>query len=407
MKLGYGHTRAACYLGYVSQAMVNNLGPLLFLTFNRQFGVSLQRLAFLVILNFSVQLLVDLAAVQFVDRIGYRAAALAAHVCCVAGLCGMGILPFVLPDPYGGLLIAVFINGLGGGLLEVIISPIVEALPGEHKAAAMSLLHSFSCWGGGGVVILSTVYFNLAGIDNWRWLPMLWALLPLGTVFLFAAVPLKTLIGESGAAIPLRELSVKRFFMFLFLMMICSGASEQAMSQWASLFAEAGLEVSKTLGDILGPCAFAILMGLARVLFGMQKSGKDERRRLSGILLGAGVLCILSYLITVFSPWPLLSLGGCALCGFSVGVMWPGTFSLAAGIFPLGGTAMFAILALAGDVGCAAGPGLVGTVMNGTTLKTGLLTAIVFPLILTAGNFALRGSIIRRNGSAAGQNGAS
>jgi fucose permease len=407
MKLGYGHTRAACYLGYVSQAIVNNLGPLLFLTFNRQFNVSLQNLAFLVILNFTVQLLVDLAAVRFVDRIGYRAAALAAHACCVAGLCGMGTLPFILPDPYWGLLIAVFINALGGGLLEVIISPIVEALPTDHKAAAMSLLHSFYCWGVVGVVILSTLYFNAAGIDNWRRLPLLWALLPLGTAFLFAAVPLKTLIGESGKAIPLRELSVRKFFIFLFLMMVCSGASEQAMSQWASLFAEAGLKVSKTLGDILGPCAFAVLMGLARVLLGTRKGGKDEQRRLSGILLGAGLLCILSYLVTVFSPWPLLSLAGCALCGFSVGVMWPGTFSLAARIFPLGGTPMFAILALAGDVGCAAGPGLVGTVMNGTTLKTGLLMAIVFPLILAAGNFALRRSILRRNRSPAGQNGAS
>jgi fucose permease len=303
--------------------------------------------------------------------------------------------------------VAVFINALGGGLLEVIVSPIVEALPTDHKAAAMSLLHSFYCWGVVGVVILSTLYFNLAGIDNWRWLPLLWALLPLGTVFLFAAVPLKTLIGETEKAIPLRELSVRKLFLFLFLMMICSGASEQAMSQWASLFAEAGLEVSKTLGDILGPCAFAILMGLARVLFGMQKSGRDEERRLSGILLGAGLLCILSYLVTVFSPWPLLALGGCALCGFSVGVMWPGTISLASRVFPLGGTAMFAILALAGDVGCAAGPGLVGTVMNNATLKTGLLTAVVFPLILAAGSFALREGIRRRSRPAAGQSGVS
>jgi fucose permease len=385
MKLSYGHTRAACYLGYVSQAIVNNLGPLLFLTFNRRFNVSLQHLALLVVLNFSVQLLVDLAAVHFVDRIGYRAAALAAHICCVLGFCGMAFLPFMLPNPYWGLLIAVFINALGGGLLEVIISPIVEALPTDHKAAAMSLLHSFYCWGVVGVVLLSTAYFNLVGIDNWRWLPLLWALIPLGTVFLFAVVPLKTLIGESEKATPLRELSVKKLFLFLFLMMICSGASEQAMSQWASLFAEAGLKVSKTLGDILGPCAFAVLMGLARVIFGMQKGGKDEERRLSGILLGAGCLCILSYLVTVFAPWPLLSLAGCALCGFSVGVMWPGTFSLASRVFPLGGTAMFAILALAGDVGCAAGPGLVGTVMNSTTLKTGLLTAIAFPLVLAAG----------------------
>jgi fucose permease len=378
--LSYRHTLGACYLGYVSQAIVNNLAPLLFLTFQRQFHVSLGSLALLIALNFGIQLAVDLAAAQFVDAIGYRAAAVSAHTCCTIGLVSMGLLPFIMPNPYGGLVIGIIINALGGGLIEVIISPIVEALPGDRKAAAMSLLHSFYCWGYVGVVGLSSLYFTLAGIDRWRYLPMLWAALPLGNILLFARVPLKTLIDKSVSPVPLRSLFRKKLFLIFFLMMICAGASEQAMSQWASLFAEAGLGVSKLKGDILGPCAFAILMGLSRIFFGLQR----EAIKLERTLMVSGAVCLASYLIAVFSPHPLLSLGGCALCGLSVGAMWPGTFSLASRFFPQGGTAMFAILALAGDLGCAAGPGLVGIIMQSTSLTTGLLAAIVFPGLLAA-----------------------
>jgi fucose permease len=279
------------------------------------------------------------------------------------------------------LVIVVVINAIGGGLLEVIISPIVEALPNENKTAAMSLLHSFYCWGYVGVILLSTLYFNTIGIENWRYLPMLWALIPLGNMFLFSVVPVRTMIGEHETPVPLRTLFTKKTFLLFFLIMICAGASEQAMSQWASFFAEAGLKVSKTTGDLLGPCAFAVLMGASRVFFGI----RQEAIKLTRVLMGAGLLCVLSYLVTVFSPFPLLSLAGCAVCGLSVGIMWPGTFSLASKLFPRGGTAMFALLALAGDAGCASGPGLVGLVMNATTLKTGLLLAIIFPLALFCG----------------------
>ena len=378
--LSYRYPSIASYFGYITQAIVNNLGPLLFLTFQRRFGVSLSSLTLLVSLNFGVQLLVDMAAVRHVDRIGYRAAAVAASIFSTVGLVSLGVLPFALPA-YMGLVIATVINAVGGGLLEVIISPIVEALPNNNKAAAMSLLHSFYCWGYVGVILLSTLYFNLAGITNWRYLPMLWALIPLGNIFLFSLVPLRTLTGEDNTPLPARTLFTKSSFLLLLLIMICSGASEQAMSQWASFFAEAGLKVSKTTGDLLGPCAFAFLMGTVRIFFGL----KQETIKLTRVLTGAGVLCIASYLVTVFSPFPLLSLAGCAVCGFSVGIMWPGTLSLASKIFPRGGTAMFAILALAGDAGCASGPGLVGLVMNATTLKTGLLTAIIFPLLLACG----------------------
>jgi MFS family permease len=377
----YKHTLAASYFGYISQAIVNNLAPLLFLTFQRQFKVSLGSLAVLVSLNFGVQLLVDMIAVRYVDKIGYRRAALGASVFCTIGLVSMGILPFVLPEPYTGLVIAVVINAIGGGLLEVIISPIVEALPNENKAAAMSLLHSFYCWGYVGVILLSTLYFNIIGIENWRYLPMLWALIPLGNIFLFSVVPIRTLIDENNSAMPLRVLFKKRSFLLFLLVMVCAGASEQAMSQWASFFAEAGLNVSKTTGDLLGPCFFAVLMGSVRVFFGL----KQDTINLVKVLLGAALLCVLSYLLAALSPFPLLSLLGCGICGLSVGIMWPGVFSLASKIFPRGGAAMFALLALGGDAGCGSGPGLVGFIMSKTTLKTGLLIAIVFPVMLFFG----------------------
>jgi fucose permease len=297
----------------------------------------------------------------------------------------MGLLPFILKEPYWGLAIAVVVNAIGGGLLEVIISPIVEAIPSGNKAASMSLLHSFYCWGYAAVVLLSTLYFSLAGTINWRYLPMIWALLPLGNIFLFSRAPINHLIDKSETALPLRLLFNKKIFLLLFLMMICAGASEQAMSQWASYFAEVGLGVSKTAGDLLGPCAFAIFMGGARVFFGLRRQESTERS-----LLGCAGLCVISYLLTVFSPFPLLSLAGCAICGFSVGIMWPGTFSLASKIFPKGGTAMFAMLALAGDLGCGGGPGLAGLVMNRGVLKTGLLAAIVFPVLMAAGAFVLK-----------------
>ncbi|QQO08019.1 MFS transporter [Breznakiella homolactica] len=379
-RLTYSHTRAASYIGYVTQAIMNNLAPLLFLTFQRQFSVSLSSLALLITMNFTIQLLVDLAAARFVDRIGYRRVAVAAHIMCTVGLLGLGILPSVMVNPYTGIMIAMAVNAAGGGLIEVIISPIVEAIPGDRKAASMSILHSFYCWGYVAVVALSTLYFTLFGTTRWQWLPMAWALVPFFNIFFFAKVPLRTLIEESSSPIPLRKLFTKKTFILLSVMMVCAGASEQAMSQWASLFAEAGLKVPKTMGDLLGPCLFAVLMGLSRVFFGT----KQRALKLETLLLISGIACVTAYGIAVFAPHPILALAGCGLCGLSVGMMWPGTFSLASRQYPRGGTAMFAMLALAGDVGCAAGPGLVGLIMNNKTLKIGLLTAVIFPVVLTA-----------------------
>ena len=379
MQLQYKHTRTACYLGYITQAIVNNLAPLLFVTFQKQFSISLDKIGLLISVNFAMQMLIDALAAKFVDKIGYRTCIVGAHIFCTVGLAGMGIFPFVFPSAYAGLIAAVLINAVGGGLIEVLVSPIVESLPGDEKASAMSLLHSFYCWGHVSVVLLSTVFFVSIGTEHWTILSVLWALVPLFNTFLFLNVPLNTIHSEE-ASLPIRKLfSMKLFWVFL-LLMICAGASEQAMSQWTSLFAESGLQVSKTMGDLLGPCAFAVLMGVSRAFYG--KFG--AKLNLKRFIAGSGVLCIASYLLAAFSPMPLLSLVGCALCGLSVGILWPGTFSLSSAYCPQGGTALFALLALGGDVGCAAGPGLVGWVSSlaDGELKWGLTAALVFPILL-------------------------
>jgi fucose permease len=400
MNYTYKHTLYASYIGYITQAIINNLSPLLFVTFQREFQISLEQIGLLISLNFGIQILVDLAAARFVDKIGYRASALIAHAVSTAGLVCMGILPGVLPIPYMGLILSVVLNSIGGGIIEVIISPIVESLPGEEKASAMSLLHSFYCWGHVAVVIFSTVYFQTAGLDKWFYLPLIWALVPLFNTFFFMKVPLRTLV-EQHEQIPLRRLFASHVFWILFLLMVSAGASEQAMSQWSSLFAEMGIGVSKTMGDLLGPCLFAILMGLSRTFYGIKGSKIDLRKA----LIVSSICCAASYLLAVFSPIPILSLIGCALVGLFVGIMWPGVFSLSAETYPQGGTAMFAILALAGDVGCSAGPGLVGVISDAvqrinpqfltawfttgsiteTGLKAGLLTAILFPALMVTG----------------------
>ncbi len=378
----YSHTLMASYIGYITQAVINNFAPLLFLTFQRSYGISLDRITVLVSVNFAIQLVVDLLSARFVDRIGYRTAIVGAHGFAAAGLVGLALLPECFADPYVGLLIAIALYAVGGGIIEVLVSPIVEACPTERKAAAMSLLHSFYCWGHVFVILVSTLFFATAGIGNWKILACLWALIPLGNLFYFAAVPLATLVGETQG-MSIRALCRSPLFWLLVLLMVCSGASEQGMSQWASAFAESGLGISKTLGDLAGPCFFAVMMGLSRVMY----ASFSSRLNLQGFMLGSSVLCIVCYLLAACSPWPLPALIGCGVCGFSVGILWPGTFSIAAKECPLGGTAMFAFLALAGDLGCAAGPAVVGTVSGffRDNLKTGLAAAVLFPVLMIAG----------------------
>ncbi len=392
--LSHRHTLRASYIGYITQAIVNNLTPLLFVTFQRTFQIPLPLITTLVTLNFIVQLAVDLLATKYVDRIGYRPCIVAAHVLSALGIAGLAVFPFVGPSPYAGLLVCTFLYAIGGGLLEVLVSPIVEACPTENKSASMSLLHSFYCWGHAGVVLLSTLFFSLCGIQNWRFLVALWALVPLANAFYFGKVPIATLT-EEGQPMPMKQLFSKSVFWVFILLMVCAGASEQALSQWTSFFAETGLGVSKTVGDLSGPCTFALLMGLSRLLY----AKKSSRLPLLPFMVGSGVLCVISYLLAALSPWPFLGLLGCGLCGLSVGILWPGTFSLASPVFPRGGTALFAMLALAGDLGCSVGPTVTGMVAGaaGGNLHTGILTSLVFPCCLILGLLLLTRMFRRRS----------
>ena len=382
IKNNYNHTIYASYIGFISQAIVNNFAPLLFLTFQSTYKISLEKITLLVTINFGIQLIVDLVSVKFVDKIGYKTSAVMAHLCAGLGLVGLGVFPDMFYDPYIGLLIAIFLYAVGGGLIEVLVSPIVEACPTDKKSAAMSLLHSFYCWGSVFVIIVSTLFFVTFGIQNWRFLAFAWGIVPILNAFYFSRVPIATLT-KSGEGMSVRKiLSLKLFWMFA-LLMVCSGASEQAMSQWASAFAESSLHVSKTIGDLAGPCMFAALMGISRVFY----SKFSEKINLKVFMIGSGCLCIVSYFLASILPYPILNLVGCDLCGLSVGILWPGTFSLASAKFPKGGTAMFALLALAGDLGCSTGPTVVGMVSGSmkVSIKSGLIAAVIFPVLLTLG----------------------
>ena len=383
MKNQYHKTIYACFLGYIVQAIVNNFVPLLFLTFEETYQIPLSRITLLVTINFAVQLLVDLLAIGFVDRIGYRVSILIAHIFSAGGVLLLTVLPDRCSEPFVGLLIAVIIYATGGGLLEVLVSPIIESCPTDNKEEAMSLLHSFYCWGHVGVVFLSTVFFAVFGIDNWKIMAIIWACIPLANTILFAKVPIAPLIGEGEKGLTIKELCSKKLFWLFLLMMICAGASEQAVSQWASTFAEKGLGVSKTIGDLAGPMFFAICMGLSRAYYG--KFG--EKINLQRFMIGSSMLCVVSYLGIVFFTIPALGLISCGIAGLSVGIMWPGTFSMASASIKRGGTAMFALMALAGDLGCAGGPTVVGMVSShfSDNLQMGTLAAIVFPVILCVG----------------------
>lgn len=373
----------ACFVGYIVQAIINNFVPLLFLTFEKNYHIPLSQITMLITFNFGVQLVVDFFAAKYVDRIGYRTSIVLAHVCSAAGLIGLAVLPELFPNSIMGLMIAVVIYAVGGGLIEVLISPIMESCPSKHKEKAMSLLHSFYCWGHVGVVLLSTLFFHFFGIENWKILALVWAIIPVVNGIVFCKVPMASLMEEGETGMTLRELAGNGTFWILMLMMVCSGASEQGVSQWASTFAEKGLQISKTMGDLAGPMFFAILMGASRAFYGKYGDKLDLNR----FMVGSSILCVLSYLCISLSPSPLLSLIGCGICGLSVGIMWPGSFSRASQSLPKGGTAMFAMLALAGDVGCGSGPTVVGYVTSlvGEDLKKGILAGVIFPVLLLVG----------------------
>ncbi len=383
----YRKTLLACYLGFITQAITANFAPLLFLTFKDSYGIPLEKVALIPMAFFMTQLLIDFAATKFVDRIGYRTCVVCSQVLSAVGLALLAVLPEVLPDPFIGILIAVVLYAMGAGLIEVLISPIVEACPFENKDGVMSLLHSFYCWGMVGVILGSTVFFAVFGVENWNILALLWAVVPFVNAFNFLKCPIERLT-EDGEGMRMGQLFRMPLFWLMALLMVCSGASEISMAQWASAFTESAMGVSKTIGDLAGPCLFAVLMGISRVFYGKM----SEKLELTKTMLGCGALCVVCYLLASLSASPVLGLMGCALCGISVGIMWPGTLSISAQKCPKGGTVMFALLALAGDLGGSIGPSLVGSVSSlaGGDLKIGLLIATVFPALLIAGLVVLK-----------------
>ncbi len=378
----YKKTLIACYLGFITQAISANFAPLLFLTFKDTYGISFEMIALVPMVFYLTQLLVDLVATKFADIIGYRACVVTSQVVSAAGLVLMAFLPEVLPDPFVGIIVSVVLYAIGSGLIEVLVSPIVEACPFENKAGVMSLLHSFYCWGAVGVILGSTVFFAIFGTSCWKILTLIWAVVPFINTFNFLSCPIERLV-DDGEGMRIGQLLRLPLFWLMIVLMICAGASEATMAQWASAFTESALGVSKTIGDLAGPCLFAVFMGLSRVFYGK----KSEKLELTKVMLGCGALCLVCYLLASLSPISMIGLVGCALCGLSVGIMWPGTISISSQKCPKGGTPMFAFLALAGDLGATVSPAMVGGIADavGGNLKTGLLFAIVFPTIMILG----------------------
>ena len=394
MGKNYKRTLIACYLGFITQAITANFAPLLFLKFHKDYAIPLGKIAMISTMFFLTQLIVDVLCAKYVDRIGYRKSVVASEVCSVAGLVGLAFLPELFQDPFIGIIISVIVYAIGSGLIEVLVSPIVEACPFEHKEAAMSLLNSFYCWGSVGVVLFSTLFFTVFGIDRWKWLACIWALVPLYNIYNFATCPIEHLT-EDGQSMKIGSLFRVPLFWVAIILMVCAGASELSMAQWASAYAESALSLSKTIGDLAGPCMFAITMGISRVLYGKYGDKID----LMKFMLGSGSLCLICYLMASISANPVIGLIGCILCGFSVGIMWPGTISISSKQLPAGGTAMFALLAMAGDLGGAFGPSLVGNITQraNDNLQKGMLVGCVFPLVLIIALLVMRGFQNRKN----------
>ena len=379
MMKNYKKTKLACYLGFITQAVAANFAPLLFLKFHTDYDISLGNIALISTFFFFTQLLVDLFCAKYVDKIGYRVCIVASEVCSAAGLAGLALLPEIMPSPFTGIIISVILYAIGSGLIEVLGSPIVEACPFENKEATMSLLHSFYCWGAVGTILVSTVFLMIFGIDSWKWLAVSFAIIPAINIYNFATCPIELLV-EEGQGMGIRKLFSNPMFLIAIVMMVCSGASELAMAQWASAYAESALGFSKAVGDIAGPCMFAVTMGISRVLFGKA----SDKMNLNRFMIGSGILCFVCYLLASFSDNPIIGLAGCIVCGFSVGIMWPGTISISSKAFPTGGTAMFALLAMAGDLGGSIGPAIVGRVadMFGGSINVGMRIGLLFPSTL-------------------------
>ena len=381
----YRKTKTACYLGFVTQAIVANFTPLLFMAFHREYKIPLASMALIPAVFYIVQLITDLLCAKF-KNINYRKSIIASAITAAIGLIGLAFLPELFHNPMIGILICVSIYAVGSGLIEVLCSPIIEACPFPNKEGMMSLLHSFYCWGAVGVIVGSTIFFTLFGLENWRILTCLWALIPLYNIFNFATCPIEPIVQDSEG-LSMSQLLKNRIFWIFIILMVAAGASESTMAQWTSAFAEASLGVDKAIGDLAGPCGFAFCMGISRLWYG--KKGQDLD--LSSYMIVSGILCVVAYLTASLSSVPLISFAGCMISGLAVGIMWPGSISITSARIPGGGTALFALLALAGDLGGTLGPSLVGFCTESESdIQSGILAASIFPIILIVSLILIR-----------------
>ncbi len=389
----YRKTLITCYLGFITQAIVANFAPLLFLRFHNEYGISLGKTALISTVFYIMQILIDLFCAKFVDRIGYRKSVVFSQILSSAGLVGLAFFPKCLSNPFLGIILSVVVYAVGSGLIEVLVSPIVEACPFDNKDSVMSLLHSSYCWGVVGVVLLSTLFFAVFGIEHWQILACLWALLPLFNAFNFMSCPIERLTDE-GKGLTIKELFGRPVFWLFIILMVGAGSSEASMAQWASAYVESALGFSKNIGDIAGPCMFAVSMGLSRGVYG--KYG--HKMNLTNCMLGSGILCLICYLLAAVSTNQILGLIGCIVCGFSVGIMWPGSISIASGRIPLGGTGLFALLAMGGDLGASIGPGVIGFVTQNANdnMKAGMFAGCFFPVILIISVCLIKVFVVKR-----------
>lgn len=379
MKSKYTVTKITCYIGYVVQAVINNFLPILFIVFQDIYGLGYEKLARLIAVNFITQIITDFLTPKIVNKIGYRKAIILCQAAATTGLLMLGILPRFVSNVYPVIIFSIIVYAFGSGLIEVLFSPVIEHLPIDNKSGNMSLLHSFYCWGQAFTIIVTTALVSFFGYKGWANIPLVWAVLPFIDMLLFIKAPIvepKEDEKEQG----FKELFKNRKFKLYMLMMLCAGASEIAMAEWASMFAQQSLGVSKVIGDLTGPCLFAIFMGLGRIWY----AAVSNKISFTKAIIVLNSICAVCYLGVAFCKISVLALVFCAVCGFTVSISWPGIYSLGAETFPKGNAVMYSTFALCGDMGCCLGPWVLGFVAEFFGLNAGFAVATVFPITMVA-----------------------
>ncbi len=373
----YFPTKLAGYVGFVVQAIVNNFLPILFIVFQNVYNLSYEKLGRLILFNFATQMFIDLITPKIIAKIGYRKAASLSQGAAAAGLILLGTLPSLMNNTYLAIIISIIIYATGSGLMEVILSPMIEMLPTGNKSGNMAVLHSFYCWGQAFTVLVTTGLVFLFGFKQWYFIPAIWAIIPFLNMFSFLRVPIVQPSPDEKMS-TFSELVKKPLFLVYMVMMFCAGASEIAMAEWASIFAQNALGVSKAIGDITGPCAFALFMGTGRVVY----AKLSKKVSFTKMLVILNIFCFVCYMVVAVCKIPIIALIFCAVCGFTVSISWPGIYSAGARTFTTGGAVMFSVFAMCGDTGCALGPWLIGVLADKFSLNVGFAAASVFPLVM-------------------------